>query len=103
MNPVLKKYNNHKNNGIDITTLKDSKVIDSLNDAYSEIWNERQKTYGSYIVENSNSEISLFALKYQYAGINTDVLRLYETLSDSVKSSDFGETIKNGITAFKKE
>ena len=102
LNPVLKKYNNHKNNGIDITTLEDSKVIDSLNNAYSKIWSERQKTYGSYIVENSNSEIRLFALKYQYARINTDVLRLYETLSDSVKSSNFGKTIKNGITAFKK-
>jgi peroxiredoxin len=102
LNAIMKEYNDHKNNGIDITKLEDFKIIDSLSKAYAKIWSERQRVYGNYIVENPNSEISLFALKYQYGGINTDVVRLYENLSDSVKSSDFGKTIKNGIAAFKK-
>jgi peroxiredoxin len=82
--------------------LEDITVIDSLSNAYSKIWNDRQREYGNYIVENPNSLISLFALKYQYGGINTDVVRLYETLGDSVKSSDIGKNIKNGITSFTK-
>ncbi|NRB84900.1 MAG: TlpA family protein disulfide reductase [Winogradskyella sp.] len=102
LNSTMKKYNDHKNNGIDITKLEDFKIIDSLSNAYTAIWSERQRVYGNYILANPNSEISLFALKYQYGGINTDVVRLYETLGDSVKSSDFGKTLKNGITAFKK-
>lgn len=100
LNPVMKKYNNYKNNGIDITKLEDFKIIDSLSNAYTNIWSERQKTYGSYILENPNSKISLFALKYQYGRINTDAVRLYETLSDSVKLSNFGKSIENGINAF---
>lgn len=102
LNPVMKKYNDHKNNGIDITKLEDFKIIDSLSKAYSNIWSERQKIYGSYIVENPISEISLFALKYQYGGVNTDVVRLYETLDDIVKSSNFGKSIENGINTFTK-
>ncbi len=100
LNPVMKKYNNHKDNGIDITKLEDNKTIDSLSNAYSNIWSERQKTYGSYVVENPNTEISLFALKYQYGGINNNVVRLYETLSDSVKSSHYGKSLGSGINSF---
>lgn len=100
LNPVMKKYNSHKNNGIDITKLEDIKIIDSLSKSYSDIWSERQKVYGNYVMENPKSEISLFALKYQYGGINTDIVRLYETLDDSVKSSYLGKTLQNGINAF---
>jgi len=100
LNPIMKKYNSHKDNGIDITKLEDIKIIDSLSNAYSNIWGERQKTYGSYILENPNSEISLFALKYQYGGINNNVVRLYETLSDSVKSSNYGKSLESGINSF---
>jgi thiol-disulfide isomerase/thioredoxin len=102
LNPIMQKYNDHKNNGIDITKLEDFSIIDSLSNAYSKIWQERQKTYGNYILENPNSEISLFALKHKDGGINTDILRLYETLSDSVKSSNFGKNIKNGILNYSK-
>lgn len=102
LNPIMQKYNDHKNNGIDITKLEDFSIIDSLSNAYSKIWQERQKTYGNYILENTNSEISLFALKYKDGGINIDILRLYETLSNSVKSSNFGKNIKNGILNYSK-
>lgn len=100
LNPTMKKYNNHKKDAVDISKSEDLKIIDSLNKAYSNIWNERQKIYASYIVENPNSEISLFALKFQYGGINTDVVRLYKTLGDSVKSSNYGKLLKYGINSY---
>lgn len=102
LNPIMQKYNEHKNNGIDITKLEDFTIMDSLSNAYSKIWQARQKTYRNYILENPNSEISLFALKYKDGGINTDILRLYETLSDSVKTSNFGKNIKNEILNYSK-
>lgn len=102
LNPIMQQYNEHTNNGIDITKLEDDTVIDSLNNAYGKIWQERRKIYLNYILENPDSEISLFALKYIAGGINTDILRLYETLSDSVKASSFGENIKKGILNYSK-
>lgn len=103
LNPIMQKYNDHKNNGIDITKLEDDTVIDSLSNAYDKIWQERRKIYANYILENPDSETSLFALKYKDGGINPDILRLYETLSDSVKASNFGDNIKNGILNFSKK
>jgi peroxiredoxin len=102
LSDVMQKYNNYKSNGIDITTIEDFKIMDSLSKVYSKIWNERKIAYADYIRENPNSEISLFALKYEYGGINMDVLRQYETLNDIVKKSDFGKSLKNQMVNYSK-
>ena len=102
LNDVMQKYNDYKSNGIDITTIEDFKIMDSLSKVYSKIWKERKIAYSDYIRENPNSEISLFALKYEYGGINMEVLRQYETLNDIVKKSDFGKSLKNQMVNYSK-
>lgn len=98
LHPVMNKYNDHTNSGIDITKIQDFKIIDSLTNAYSNIWQERKNIYAEYILQNPHSQVSLFALKYTYGGVNVDVVRLYETLGDSVKATGFG--LEKSIVSF---
>ncbi|QNK78178.1 TlpA family protein disulfide reductase [Winogradskyella sp. PAMC22761] len=101
LHPIMKKYNINRelNNSI----VDDSKIRDSIDNEYSKIWQKRKTVYENYILNNPNSEISLFALKYRSLGVNTDALRLYNTLSDSVKESDFGKFMKYQTTSFSKK
>ena len=101
LNEVMGRYNRFKETSGDYTTITDFKKLDSLDQVYNEIWQDRKIVYRDYILSNPNSVSSLFALYLLDGGVNMDVLRYYDLLDDSVKNSAYGATIKKNIEKYR--
>ena len=102
MEPINNKFDAHYKLYDYADSIKNTAMMDSLDEAEFEMAKEKKNYVGAFVKANPNSLISAIAIKenFGYYTEASEVAPLYNVLTESIRQTETGKVVKNMLDVY---